>query len=178
MECFSTLHRYRNSSLLSTHTKDFSYTDEDGKIKHVSKGDLKQVIGSGADKALSQYFANNPDLFRVARSGVVSEGYRNAVGDTRVKSEDLRGSFSRKEESPNESNHGSGPIKQHGSNQKTNYDTLENSHNKTPSDSNLDSDSITHNKEKPDRKENGEELPNFINEDITLEEPLTYSRED
>ena len=29
-----------------------------------------------------------------------------------------------------------------------------------------------------DRKENGEELPNFINEDITLEEPLTYSRKD
>ena len=32
--------------------------------------------------------------------------------------------------------------------------------------------------EDQDRKENGEELPNFINEDITLEEPLTYSRED
>jgi len=32
--------------------------------------------------------------------------------------------------------------------------------------------------EDQDRKENGEELPNFINEDITLEEPLTYSRKD
>lgn len=29
-----------------------------------------------------------------------------------------------------------------------------------------------------DQEENKDELPNFINEDIALEEPLTYSRKD